>query len=156
MKMASSGRPSGYSGTIAGALTCRVKVVVCVCPPPEPVTVIVYAPTGVEGEVVTVNTLAPVGVTLETPKPPEAPDGKPLADNETGTAVPPVSVNVIVLEPEPPATTVTPPLFEIEKSNVTPGPPGSTRTPFAKPSASSGPPSVKVNVITVRVESSEA
>jgi hypothetical protein len=87
---------AGCPGTVAvdTAFTTRVALVVWVAPPlNDPVIVIGYEPASVVGEVVTENVDVDdvdVGTKL-----PEAPAGKPLADNETAPA-PPVGATVIV------------------------------------------------------------
>jgi hypothetical protein len=91
-------------------LTVSETVVVVVTPPPVPVTVIVLLPAAVLAVVPMVRVLvAPVavGVTDEGLKLHVAPVGQPDADSVTAWPVPPVSVAVIVLVPELPATTLT-------------------------------------------------
>lgn len=86
---------AGCPGTVAldVAFTTRVTPVVCVTLPLVPVIVIGYELAGVVEEVVTENVDVDdvdVGAKL-----PEAPAGKPLADNDTAPA-PGVGATVIV------------------------------------------------------------
>jgi len=79
-----------------------VNVVVRVDPPPEPVTVIVYEPVGVDDDVLTVNVLVNVGLPEDGLNDAEAPEGSPDAERLTGWVVPEMRVAVIVFEPEAP------------------------------------------------------
>jgi len=84
-------------------VTVSVNWVVCVFPPPVPVTVMVDEPVGVEDEVLTVKVLVKVGLPDAGLKLHDAPEGRPLVqDRLTDCDCPPVNVTVIVLEPEPP------------------------------------------------------
>lgn len=84
-----------------GALTVRVKEVVCERVPTVPVTVIALEPVGVLPVVLTVRVELPVGVTGLVPKLHEAPVGRPLQDRDTDWVVPLTKVAVIVFIPEP-------------------------------------------------------
>ena len=76
--------------------------VVCVFPPPVPITVIVYMPFGVEDEVVIVTVLMYGGRLLTGLKLHEAPEGRPLQDKLTGSSGSRIAMTVIVSEPDEP------------------------------------------------------
>jgi hypothetical protein len=76
------------------------------------VAVIVKAPVGVEADVVRVSTVEHVGLQEATEKFAVTPLGSPDTEKNTGCVWPLVSVAVIVVAPEPPAVTVTPPEFD--------------------------------------------
>ena len=90
------------SKTGGGAFTVKVKDVVRVNPPPEPVTLIVYKPVGVEEEVVMVSWLVNVGFPEAGLKEGDTPEGNPDAERPTLSVDPETIVTVIVFEPEPP------------------------------------------------------
>jgi hypothetical protein len=74
-----------------------------VCPPPEPVTVTVTEPVGVDDEVLIVKVLEKVGLPDEGLKLQEAPEGRTLVQDKLTDCVEPlVKVAVIVFEPELP------------------------------------------------------
>jgi len=98
-------------------LTLKVKEVVCVIPPPVPVTVIGYEPVGVDDEVEMVKVEEKVGLPDCGLKEAEAPEGRPEAERLTVCVEPLSKVAVIVVEPEEPADTLIPPLLVNEKSN---------------------------------------
>jgi hypothetical protein len=94
-----------------GAVTVNETVVVCVTPPPDPVTVIVYVP------VATVDATAMLIVELPDPgaaidaglKLTVTPLGCPLADKLTAESNPPLTVVLTVDDPLLPCTTDTEP-----------------------------------------------
>lgn len=81
-------------------LTVKVKVVVLL--KGEPVTVIIYDPTGVEGEVEMVKVEGVLGEEGLLVNDPVAPDGSPKADRVTPAVVPEIKVLVMVLVPGEP------------------------------------------------------
>ena len=74
-----------------------------------PVTVIEKVPVGVVAAVLMVKVVEHVGLQEVSEKLAEAPLGNPDAEKDTLCVVPAVSVAVMVLAPEPPWVTVTPP-----------------------------------------------
>jgi hypothetical protein len=89
-------------------LTVRLICAVCVCPPPVPVTVTLYVPGGVDkaAPIVSVD-VPPPGAPIEDGlNVVAAPDGNPVADNETVELKFPESAEVIVEVPEPPRAIV--------------------------------------------------
>lgn len=88
-------------------VTVRVTVVVCVMPPPVPVTVIGYEPTAVLAPTVIDMAELPVPVIDDGLKPTVTPLGCPVAVKLTAELNPPLTVLVIVELPAWPCTTVT-------------------------------------------------
>src|SRR5712691_2641579 len=76
-------------------------------------------PLSVDDEAATVSKLVKVGDPEGGRKEHEAPDGSPpIQERLTDIDDPPSNVTFIVVEPEPPWTTVIAPEFEIEKSKT--------------------------------------
>jgi len=102
----------------AAALTVKVNVVVREREPPEPVTVIVDDPVGVDAAVVSVSVDEQVGLHDAGENEAVAPVGRPEAENETDCAVPETRLAVIVLETDCPWTTVLFPPLESENQRT--------------------------------------
>ena len=123
----------------AGAVTVRDTVVVCVMPPPVPLTVMLYVPVAVVGDTAMPMVAVPdpgaaidagVNVTV-------TPLGCPFADNAIAALNPPDTLVLIVEEPPLPCTTDTAPgTAEIAKFGVVEVLPASALinpTPFGLP-----------------------
>jgi hypothetical protein len=76
-----------------------------------------YEPAGVDDRVLTVRLLEKVGDPEVGLKEHEAPDGNPLQARVTGCDARLSRPRVMVLDPDPPCTTVIAPEDKIEKSN---------------------------------------
>jgi hypothetical protein len=92
-------------------MTVSVNVVVLVRPPPTPVTVTVYPPGGVDGEVMMTRVKEMGGVTVQVGAPPHiepllklgvAPLGSPLTVSITDCVGPLTRATVIMVDPELP------------------------------------------------------
>jgi hypothetical protein len=97
------------SPLLAELVTVKATLVVCVTPPPEPVTVMVYVPVAVvEGTVkVRVEVPEPGAAMDEGLKPTVTPLGWPVADRAIALLNPPETAVVIVEVPLLPCTTET-------------------------------------------------
>ena len=98
--------------SVRDAFTVRVKVVVL--PRGLPVTVIVKVPGVVEVTVVMVSVVVQVGLQEGCENVAVAPLGSPDAEKPTGCVEPASSVAVMVVAPDAPRATVTPPEFASE------------------------------------------